>query len=534
MNIQTEHLDNHTARLTVAVDAERLDQAKRKAATQLAKRFNIPGFRKGKAPYRIIVNYLGEGAILEDAIETLGQEIYKESLESAQIDPYAPGALEDFKLEEATPVFVFTVPLQPTVELGNYRETRLEYTPPVVEDKDVDAAMKRLQEERALVEESHKPVEIGNRVTLDIHSFIVEPADADVAEVAATEPQDTDDAGEDHEGDDHDHHDHGSEQPFIHEHDAAVVLRDDDDVLLPGFKEALVGAALDDTVSFELAVPDNSDFGDAAGKRARFEVTVKKIEAVTLPVLNDDFAARVTAAEAADETVATEGEAPAEPLTLLQLRIRMREDIQRAEEEQARAEYARKVLDQMVEAATIHYPQEMLDEQIEEMLKELDSNLRRQGVTLEDFMRIMGKSKEQLSAEYEQPAVNLLRRSLTLRELVMQEKLSVSDEDVQGEIVRLAERVGGQVDMIMQMFNSGIMRDNILNNLLQQRVLERIAAIARGEAPELTADEEPAAVPDAPDAIAAAVAEPVAEDTDAAPADAATETDIEEGDAAQL
>jgi trigger factor len=99
LNIQTERLDNHTARFTVELDIDRLEQAKQAAAKKIAKRVNIPGFRKGKVPYKILLNYVGEGALLEDAIEILGNDIYKEALDQSGVDPYGPGQLEDFKVE---------------------------------------------------------------------------------------------------------------------------------------------------------------------------------------------------------------------------------------------------------------------------------------------------------------------------------------------------------------------------------------------------------------------------------------------------
>jgi len=99
LNIQTEHIENHKVRLTVEVDPARWEKAKKQAARQLSKRYRIPGFRKGKAPYRIIERYLGKAPILESAVEELGNEIYRDALEQTKIEPYAPGSLEDFQSE---------------------------------------------------------------------------------------------------------------------------------------------------------------------------------------------------------------------------------------------------------------------------------------------------------------------------------------------------------------------------------------------------------------------------------------------------
>ncbi|HSS96038.1 MAG TPA: trigger factor family protein, partial [Terriglobales bacterium] len=178
MNIQTERLDNHTARFTVELDTDRLEQAKQAAAKKIAKRVNIPGFRKGKVPYKILLNYVGEGALLEDAIEILGNDIYKEALDQSGVDPYGPGQLEDFKADPQ-PIFTFVVPLQPTVDLGDYRSTRQTFSEPTIEDDQVNKAMRTLQEEQAVVEESHQPVALGNRVNVEMYAAIVNEANED-------------------------------------------------------------------------------------------------------------------------------------------------------------------------------------------------------------------------------------------------------------------------------------------------------------------------------------------------------------------
>ena len=174
MNIQTERLEDQTARVTVEIDAERLDAAKHKAAQQISRKVNIPGFRKGKVPYRVLLNYVGEGAILEDAVELLSQEVYREVLPETGLEPYGPGVLTEVKSEEATPTFIYVVPLQPTVDLSDYRSVRIPYDLPETTDEAVNRAMKNLQEQNAVVEESHQAVVLGNRVTLDLHSFILD------------------------------------------------------------------------------------------------------------------------------------------------------------------------------------------------------------------------------------------------------------------------------------------------------------------------------------------------------------------------
>lgn len=488
MNIQTERLENHTARFTVELETDRLEQAKQDAARRLSKRVNIPGFRKGKIPYRILLNYVGEPAVLEEAMEILGNDIYKEALQESGVEPYGPGELEKFEIEPQ-PTFTFVVPLQPEVKLNDYRSVRVDYTAPVVEDDDVNRSMKALQEQQALVEESHKPVEMGNRVTADIHAEVLPETTADgesEAEAAADEAVEVE---HEHEHDEHAPHTPGAE-PLLHEHDAMLILDDEHNEPAPGFRDALVGATVDERREFELTYPDDeNEYEDLAGRRAKFYVTIKKIETITLPALNDDLAARVTAEEE-------------KPLSLLELRMRVRENLQQASDQRKKSEYAQQALDKMVEQATVSFPDALVNDQIEDYLERLDRDLRQRGLTLDDYMRISGKSREDLYNDYRDTAVMNLKRSLVLREVLQAEEMAVEEQAIDEEIERILAQFGEQAEGLRSMFANPNMRNNVRNDLLEQHVLDRIVAIAKGEAPE------PGAAPAEPE-----VDETVAEST---------------------
>ncbi|MEP7290582.1 MAG: trigger factor, partial [Chloroflexota bacterium] len=370
MNIQTERLEDQTARVTVEIDTERLDAAKQKAAQQISRKVNIPGFRKGKVPYRVLLNYVGEPAIVEEAVELLGQEVYKEMLPQTGLDPYGPGMLSDIKTDDATPTFVYIVPLQPSINLAEYRSIQLPYEEPETTDESVNRALKNLQEQNAVVEESHQPVALNNRLTVDLHSYILE-AHVEAAEAASAEAEadladaEVEPATDEHEHEEEDDHDHEQEDdhghshvagedgtPYIHEHDMQLML-DEDDEPTPGFNDALVGANVGDSREFVLTFPDDAEkYQDMAGKTVKYYVDVKKIESLTLPDLTDEFAARVTKDEE-------------KQLTLLELRMRVRENLKSRLEENYKSEYVRKALDQIVEGADIRFPEAMVADQVD-------------------------------------------------------------------------------------------------------------------------------------------------------------------------
>ncbi|MFN8529868.1 MAG: trigger factor [Anaerolineae bacterium] len=473
MNIQVERQENHTARMTVELDVERFAAAKQQAARKLSNRLNIPGFRKGKAPYRIVLNYVGEGAINEEAVDLLGEQIYKEALPQTQVEPYGPGALEDVKFD-GTPTFVYTLPLQPEVDLGTYRELRADYVVPPVEDEAVDRNMRVQQEQNAVIEDSTQPAALGNRITMDIHSFFLE-----------THEEESDaEEGEEHEHDEHEHH-HEHGEHFINEQDFVTLLNEDYEPVA-GFNAEIAGMNVGDKKEFELVFPEDAKDEELRGRKVKFEVTIKKIESFTMPELTDDFAARVTASEE-------------KPLTLLELRVRTRQNLIETGERRYKSQYANEALDKIVQGATIKYPEEVVQDEVERSLQRFDQQLRQQSrMTLQDYLKIARTDVNALYQQFRPSAVKTVERALVLRELLRAEGVQVSDERVTEEIDKIIGTYDEATrDQIRNLFNSPDMRESVLDDLLTNAVMDRVVAIAKGEAPELPAPAEAAAT-DAP------------------------------------
>lgn len=472
MNIQTELLENQTARVTAEIDLDRFDKAKQVAARKISKRVRIPGFRKGKVPYRILVQNGLEDQIIMDAFEELYQEIYTEALEQSDLDPYGPGMFEKYELDP--PTLVYIISLQPKIELNDYRSVRADYEAPEVTDEEVDRVMKSMQEQQALVEESTRPVALNNRVTVDIDSEFADDPEDDTPESADTEADasETDAAeGDEPESDTEVPKPPAKGAQFIHEHDATIPLDPEVAPVLPGFSEALVGANVDDTVVFDLTVPeDNDNYTDIAGRTVSFSVIVKKVESVTLPAMNDDFAARVTEEED-------------EPLTLLQLRVRVRENLEKNAEQQAKDSYSREVIDQMVAGAEMVYPEAMIQDQISMMLQDLEERLKQQKISKEIYLNVIGQTEEELRESYREPATNSIERTLLLQEVVRENNIHVHDEQVQARIDELLKQFGEQAESLRSAFDTPQMRGSVMNDLLNEKVLDFIVAIGKGEDP---------------------------------------------------
>lgn len=519
MNVQTERLDNQTARLTVQIEATQLDQAKKKAARNLSRRYNIPGFRKGKAPYKVLVNFIGEAPILEDAVKLLADDIYPKALAQSELTPYGPGNIEDFKMEE--PTLVFTLPLQPEVTLPDYRSFRLDYEEPIVEDESVNEALEELRWEQALIEESQQPVAMGDRVTLDIHS---EFADGEEEEDDDLDEDDFDDDDLDEDDLDEDELDEPYEpakgDPFIHEYDTLLYLdpKAELDPIMPGFVEALLGAEAEDEVEFELTIPNEEGYEfqeNVRGRKVQFHVTVKQIETVTLPEWSDELAAYLsgTAVDADDEddegdegdegdddveaaedaekgdAIATVGENDDQPTTLLELRMQTRERLEKEARHQTDITYFNKLLERIVAEADIAYPPEAIEEYIDDLMADLENGLQRQGLSLDNYKAFSGKTEEDLRSGFYTEAVRRLESSLVVGELVMAEQLDVSSEQIEERIDEVLSRFGDAAEQLRPLLDNTGTRQRIASEALYRNLVSRMVAIGRGEDPPLEAAE---------------------------------------------
>jgi trigger factor len=386
-------------------------------------------------------------------------------VKTSGIDPYGSGEIEHIDLETNPPTIQYRVQLQPEIDLKDYRSVRVPYTPPEVTDEIFNQALSTLLEQNAVVEQSYRPLERGNRATFDyIHSFFVEESAGDDAPAVEAK----DDEAEGH--DDEHAHDHNHEhEEFIHEHTLPLVLNEEREPL-PGFIDAVVGMNPGDVRTFDLVMPNETEkYGDDAGRTVRFEVKLAQIETITLPTLNDDFAARVTANRE-------------KPLTLLELRIDLRDSLTKATEERYRSEYLNLALDAIIAQADVRYPEDVVIEQINVFLNDLDERLRGQGLTLQEYLRLTNRKLEEVAESYRPAAVRAVKRGLVARRIGQQEGVVVSESSLNEQIDTIVARYEDeQQDTIRSLFAQSEMRESVANDLLMSKLYDRIIAIAKGD-----------------------------------------------------
>jgi len=247
--------------MVVELKMERLVTAKNSAARRLARRINVPGFRKGKAPYSVILQHIGDETITENAIEELGQQVYKEALEQTELEPFAPGNLVDVTLED-TPILTFKVPLSPKVDLGDYKSVRVSYDTVEISDTAISESMEHLRAEHALLESIERPAQLGDVITIDARGIL----DDDTEE----------------------------NNILVEETNLDVLLESESEWPMTGFAQKLEGMNIDEIRDFDISFSTEYDNKKLAGKKVIWNVTCKSCKSRTLPELNDGFAELVS------------------------------------------------------------------------------------------------------------------------------------------------------------------------------------------------------------------------------------------------
>lgn len=442
MKIETQELDDRQVELRVEITGERVERAMRSAARQVSKRMKIPGFRPGKAPYDIVLRNVGHAYLLEEALESLGQEVYREALEQSDLDPFAPGALEEVVSSEPL-ILRYTVPLSPQVELGSYRDLRLDYQGPEIEDETVEEVLEELRQGQALIEPADRAAGMGDVVVMDLVGKLVDSESEDGV--------------------------------ILDEENVSLLLDQDTDWPIPDISSSLVGMEAGQETSVEHQFPEDYANESMRGRTARFEIQVHEVKSRLVPEWSDDLARNLGDFD-----------------DLLALRLKVRENLTEESVRRADSEYADEVLDALVEQAQVSFPPMLLDHELDDMLADLGRQLRGQNLTLEDYLKIEGKSEEELRDELTPRATERLKRGLVLNELVKQEGLEVSDAQIDHELDDMISGLGEGAEQVRERLNTPRTRRSIELDLLTGQAVKWLVAIAKGEDPSALESTEPA------------------------------------------
>ncbi len=453
MKIETQPRDDHQVTLIVELETEQMVGAKHRAARKISERKSIPGFRPGKAPYEMVVRSFGESVISDEAVDLLLDEVYPKALEEAKLEPAAAGSLEKVEDLDKKPKFTFTVPLAPTANLGAYRSIRLPYDWKEPGDDKVEEAINELRRMYAKTESVNRPIETGDFVMVDLKGVKAKAAE--------------------------------DEAPAINRPGLPVFVSDsekDDEFPFKGFSKEMVGLSGEETKSFSHKYGKDYKDENLQGQTVKFDIKVKMVRGSILPDLNDDFAKQV---------------GPFENLQAL------REGVKANLATQSKAEYDddyfTKLMEKIKEKATIKYPPQALDHELEHVMEDLKSRLSEQGLDMVAYLKSREMDEEKFIAEEARPiAVKRLERSLIMDELTKVEKIDVSREMLQSSFEQtwgeyqgdagFQKSMRGKSQPPKQLMNSVAMES--ANRAYVQQTLNRLKDIATGQAPELPLMEE--------------------------------------------
>jgi trigger factor len=433
LKIDREDLENREVQLTIELDDDRLNGAMRTAAKRLGRNSRIAGFRPGKAPYDVILRKFGEDYIFEEALEHLGQEVYREALDQSKIEPFAPGTLDEVVSRQPL-TLRYTIPLEPEVELGSYQDVRISYEEPVVEDETVDQVMENLRQRQALIEPVERPAASGDVVEIDIMAEFLESED-------------------------------DSEKTLLDDKGISILLDEESRWPVPGITEYLIGLEAGQEISFEYTFHDDYETEDLRNKKAVFNISCLEVKSRFVPEWTDDLATSFGEYE-----------------SLLDLRVNIRKDLMNEAKQQAEDSYAREAVNKVVEGASINYPPILLQRELNDMLQDLSDRLSLQKLSLEDYLKIEKKTHEDLMAELKPVAAERLSRALVLGKVIDVEKIKVEESEINSEIERYLENFQNPSEKTRKIFDNPSGRNRIALDLLSHKAIKHLVEIAKGEA----------------------------------------------------
>ena len=426
MSVQIENLEKNMAKLTVEVLPETMEKAMNSVYLRSRGSIALPGFRKGKAPRKMIERMYGAGVFLEDAANDVIPEEYRKAVEESNLEIVSQPEIAVVQLEPGKP-FVFTaeVAVKPDVTLGEYKGIEVPKTEIEVTDEEVEAEVKKEQEKNSrFVAVEDRGAENGDRVTLDFDGSV---------------------DGEAFEGG------KGTDYP----------LTLGSNTFIPGFEEQLIGVKAEDHVDVTVTFPEEYQEKSLAGKEAVFACDIKKVEVKELPELDDEFAQDVSEFDTLDEYKAH---------VRTNLEEKKKEDALRAKEDAA--------VDKVIENAEMEIPDAMVDTQARQMMDDFANRLQMQGLSMEQYFQFTGQSLDAMVEDAKPQALKRIQTRLVLEKIAETEDIQVSDEELDEELGKMAASYGMELDKLKETLNEET-KDQIRKDVAVQKAVTLVAEAAK-------------------------------------------------------
>ncbi|WP_448781922.1 trigger factor [Blautia sp.] len=399
MSLQVEKMEKNMAKLTIEVAAEDLEKAMQNAYQKAKGRISIPGFRKGKAPRKMIEQMYGKGVFLEDAVNALIPEHYSKALAECELEIVSQPTIDITQAEPGKAlIFTAEVATKPEVTLGDYKGVEVPKTEINVTDEDVDAEIKKEQEKNSrTINVEDRGAQLQDVVTIDFEGSV-------------------------------------DGVPFDGGQATEYPLTLGSNTFIPGFEDQLVGAKVGDDVDVKVTFPEEYQAKELAGKEAIFKCAVKKIEAKELPELDDDFAKDVSEFD-----------------TLAEYKEHVKTNLVERKENEAKRAKEDAAVDKAIENAQMDIPEAMLQTQCRQMLDDFSRRMQSQGLSMDQYFQFTGMTADKMMEDMKPQALKRIQTRLVLEKVAEVENIQPTEEEVNEEISKMAEAYKMEADKLKEL-----------------------------------------------------------------------------------
>lgn len=424
VKVTAEKIDNHKIVLEVEIPQTEVDKAFDRAYQRLANKVNIPGFRKGKAPRKILEARLGKEALADEAFELLAPQAYSQALDEQQIEPVSRPHIDVVQLELGQPfIFKATVVAKPEVVLGQYKELKAAVVPVTVSDEEIEKQVEALRERHAkMVVMPDAELQNGDFSIIDFEGFV-------------------------------------DGQPFKGGDAKGYPLELGSGSFIPGFEEQLIGAKAGDSREVSVSFPADYFVPELAGKEAKFNVVIQDVKRKELPEVDADFAKDASSFDSVEE-----------------LKADLKNKLEEAASQKSEREYRNEIMKQAVEGVKVDLPEIMVEAKIDQMIEDLNVNLQNRGLKMENYLQYMGTDVNGLRDKYRESADVAVRTDMLLDEIAKVEGLKVENEDLDQEVHAMAQSYNAPVDevrkIVVEQGRVGALSQNVLRKKAMQVIFD--------------------------------------------------------------
>ncbi len=435
MKVTNKKTENSQVFLTIEMEPAEVEESLEASYHRLVKKTSIPGFRKGNAPRAVLERYIGKESLFEEAMNNLLPQAYDKAIKEQKIEPIAQPHIEIDKTDPV--IFKVTVPLPPTIKLGDYHHLKVVPEPVTLAESEVNTAIEQLRHQRAVWEPVERPVNFDDLIFLNVESNV--------------------------EG-----------KPFMNQEGIQYRVVPNYPFPAPGFAEQLSGMTRDEEKEFTLGFPLDFPRSELGGKEAYFKVRVTEIKQEMLPELNDEFATEINP----------------DFKTMDSLREKVTSSLRLKAEERARIDFEERIIEAVVDKAKVEFPPILTEMEIDRLLRERLRYLQRDGKSFEEYLSSRNKTEKELREELSPLATKRVTHSLVLGKIAEEEKIEVSDTEIEAEIEGMVTNATENNDELSNLLNTPQSRESIKRILVSRKTVQRLVEIARGSNMNIKTKEE--------------------------------------------